>query len=226
MARAAPAWLLALLVATATGCEADAPAGPLSADLPRGDGFDFYVLSLSWSPSYCKIEGDDANRQQCDSGRYHRFVVHGLWPQFERGWPESCGSEEPDRVPDDLVRDYLDIMPSAGLIGHQWRKHGTCTGLSQADYLAVTRAARERVDIPSRYEEAETALTVAPADVERDFTTSNPGLGGGAIAVACEASFVSEVRICMTKDLAFRPCPEVDARGCRARSATMPAPQG
>ena len=83
----------------------------------RGKGFDFYVLALSWSPAYCQIEGSNANRKQCAEDRDLGFVVHGLWPQFETGYPEFCPTRQPDRVPADLGGDYLDIVPSMGLIG-------------------------------------------------------------------------------------------------------------
>ena len=200
------------------GTPAEAPA------VPRGTGFDFYVLALSWSPSYCEAEGAEANRQQCGSGRGLGFVVHGLWPQFERGYPEFCASREPDRVPDPLVRRYIDLIPSAGLIGHQWRKHGSCSGLSQADYLAATRLASRRVAIPAAYADGKGPGRVDPDRVEAAFLSANPGLQSEGVAVTCTQGLVREVRICMTSDLSFRGCPEIDRGGCRADTARMPAP--
>ena len=87
--------------------------------IPIGQGFDFYVLSLSWSPSYCEAEGEDANPQQCKAARPYAFVVHGLWPQFERGFPEDCQTDEP-KVSNETLRTLYDLMPSAGLIRHEW----------------------------------------------------------------------------------------------------------
>lgn len=101
----------------ATPTAKTAPAG-----LPLGKDFDFYVLALSWSPSYCLAEGANANQQQCAEDRDFGFVVHGLWPQFESGYPEFCPSRQPDRVPSQLGRNVIDIVPSMGLIGHQWRQ--------------------------------------------------------------------------------------------------------
>ena len=148
--RAATLALAALLL---SGCEPAGDAGnpPPAADvaqIPIGQGFDFYVLSLSWSPSYCEAEGDDANPQQCKAARPYAFVVHGLWPQFERGFPEDCQTDEP-KVSNETLRTLYDLMPSAGLIRHEWTSHGACTGLSQRDYFTVLRAAREKVAIPA-----------------------------------------------------------------------------
>jgi ribonuclease T2 len=212
------------------GCE---PAGEQSAPtstmertatsstaIPAGSGFDFYVLSLSWAPSYCEIEGDPSELQ-CGSSRPYAFIVHGLWPQFEKGWPENCGAE-PSYVPDDLVRSLRDIMPSAGLVGYQWRKHGGCSGLGMDDYFDVLRAARERVVIPERYRTLADRSTIDPGKVERDFVEANQGLSRSGMAVTCDQSHVREVRICMTRSLEFRTCPAVDRRGCELREAVMP----
>ena len=188
--------------------------------IPQGSGFDFYVLSLSWSPSYCQAEGDQANRQQCSRRDPLGFVVHGLWPQFERGYPEFCKSSEPERVPDPLVDDIRDLIPSAGLIGHQWRKHGSCTGLSQQDYFEVTRAARDRVVIPESIDGD--PQPVSPKTIEDALSAANPGLEATEMAVSCKSGLIREVRICLSKDnLDFRACPEIDRQGC-SRPASMP----
>ncbi|EHK57021.1 ribonuclease T2 family protein, partial [Allomesorhizobium alhagi] len=185
------------------------PAVLARGDVPAGAGFDFYVLSLSWSPSYCEAEGEDANRQQCASARPYAFVVHGLWPQFERGYPENCRTDE-EGVDNATLRTLYDIMPSAGLIRHQWRKHGSCAGLSQDDYFDVLRAAREAVAIPAEFRRLDAHRTLDPDDAERAFLAANPALTGEGVAVTCDRRFLREVRICLTKDLAFRECPEVD----------------
>jgi len=206
-----PARTLAIIVLVAAALGAlyldqragqDSGANPAPADQGRArqgpvaeaNGFDFYVLSLSWSPSYCEAEGADANRQQCASGRPYAFVVHGLWPQYETGYPESCPTDEPS-VADTTLRSLYDLMPSAGLIRHQWRKHGTCSGLSQDDYFAVLRAAREKVAIPAAYRRLDAYRSVDPDAVERDFLAANGGLEKEGVAVTCDRRFLREVRI-------------------------------
>jgi len=200
------------------------PTAPIVAALPKNapeQPFDFYVLSLSWSPSYCAAEGSNANQQQCNAKRPYAFVVHGLWPQFESGFPTDCSTDMP-RVPDDLVRSLYDIMPSAGLIGHQWRRHGSCSGLPMEDYFARLRTAREKIVIPADYRRPAAAHTVDPKALEAKFTAANPGLAPDAVSVSCENGYLSEIRLCMTKDLAFRPCPALERRSCQAKAVTMP----
>ncbi|MDX3927240.1 MAG: ribonuclease [Shinella sp.] len=228
--------LAALVAATLAGCgeqssrePAKAPAEtseaeskPPVAALPEGKGFDFYVLSLSWSPTWC-AENDAAGRtEQCRRGNRHGFIVHGLWPQYDRGYPDFCPSRQPDRVPEALGRSVMDIIPSMGLIGHQWRKHGTCSGLSQKDYFAVTRAARDRIVLPEALEDAQTTQRTSPEDIEKSLIAANPGLTQEGLAVTCRDGRLEEVRICLTRDLSFRECPEVDRDACRADSITRP----
>lgn len=231
------ALLVSLLLAACGEQQASAPNTPIAGPVEKapasnpqtpvksGKGFDFYVLSLSWSPSYCEAEGADANRQQCASGRPYAFVVHGLWPQFERGYPADCPVPQADVSPD-IVSEILPIMPSSGLIRYQWRKHGSCAGLSQADYFDVLRAARTRIAIPAEFQRLETYRTVRASDVEAAFLKNNQGLAKDGVAVTCDRRYLREVRICMTKGLEFRACPGVDRGDCRLDKAVMPPVRG
>lgn len=187
-----------------------------------GEGFDFYVLALSWSPGYCASEGDNANKRQCDGPRRYEFVVHGLWPQFERGYPSDCNSDHEGSLDNALINDMLDIMPSYGLIKHEWRKHGTCSGLSASDYFAVTRRAFEQISSPPSFQGLQETMTVAPSSVEKLFQAENKAIPADGIAVTCKRNYLRDVRICMTKDLAsFRSCPEVDRNHCNSASVAV-----
>ena len=198
-----------------------APA-PLAAAEP-GD-FDFYVLALSWSPSYCANEGVNADQRQCRGDLRRGFVLHGLWPQYERGYPESCPTQHPLRVPDRLARSMLDIMPSPGLVGYQWRKHGTCTGLDQTRYFETARDAYDRVRVPDAFRHIDEDTAVSANAIEAAFVAANPGLSPTAVAVACKGGRMAEIRICMTDQLEFRSCREVDRAGCRSADIELPAP--
>jgi len=94
--------------------------------------FDFYVLSLSWSPSFCAAaaerRGGRGTGMQCGA-RPYSFVVHGLWPQYEKGFPEYCEMPAP-RLDRGIVSSMLDLMPAPHLIFNEWDKHGTCSGLA------------------------------------------------------------------------------------------------
>jgi ribonuclease T2 len=194
---------------------------PAFADQPGK--FDFYVLALSWSPTYCKQQGGNANPHQCEVQKPFRFVVHGLWPQYEKGYPASCKGVE-QRIDRDIAVGLEDIMPSHGLVFHQWRKHGTCSGLEPENYFDLTRQAYEKITIPGAFATLNKRGKAAPATVEKAFRLANPGLMDEGMAVTCERGELEEVRICLTKDLEFRSCPSVDRAGCRTDSLFVPPP--
>jgi len=190
--------------------------------------FDFYVLSLSWSPSFCEeaAERGNPNRSQAQcGGRPFSFVVHGLWPQYERGFPEYCVRPSP-RLERNIMTSMLDLMPAPGLIYNEWDKHGTCSGLSERAYFETIRKARAAVKIPKDFLQLSDAKTVAPSEIEDAFIKANPGLSNAAISVTCNGTRLSEVRICMSKDLQFRACEELDRRACRRDQVTMPPIRG
>lgn len=196
-------------------------------DIPGA--FDFYVLALSWSPSYCASEGPRADRQQCGTNRPFGFVVHGLWPQNEWGYPANC---QPDNVrsrgnyvPRQIISSLSDIMPSGSLVAYQWRKHGSCSGLSQDEYFSTLRKAFDQVNIPPSLRNLATGRRVDPLLVEKAFIAANPGMKPDGISISCKRNYLQEVRICMTKDLRYRACGEVDDNACRSRSVLMPATQ-
>jgi ribonuclease T2 len=187
--------------------------------------FDFYVLSLSWSPSFCDAAGERAQQQSECGERPYSFVVRGLWPQYENGFPEYCQVPAP-RLDRNIVSSMLDLMPAPGLIFHEWDRHGTCSGLAARIYFETVRKARAVVKIPPEFLEVKSELTVTPDDVEEAFTKANPGLSRGAIAVGCDNKRLREVRICMSRELGFRECAEIDRRSCRRDKLVMPPVRG
>ena len=190
--------------------------------------FDYYVLALSWSPSYCEARQDRARsrsaERQCD-GRPFSFVVHGLWPQYDRGFPSYC-QVPPPRLDRNIVGSMLDLMPSPRLIFHEWDQHGTCSGLSPRAYFESVRSARAAVKIPPEYVDLESPISVAPREVADAFLKANPGLSPRAISVFCDRRWLTEVRICLGKDLSFRDCTETRRHACRLDRARMPAVRG
>jgi ribonuclease T2 len=191
--------------------------------------FDFYVLSLSWSPSFCDAATERsperaARDQQCGE-RPFSFVVHGLWPQYEKGFPEFCQNPAP-RLDRNIVSSMLDMMPSPRLIFHEWDRHGVCSGLPARGYFDTVRKARATVKIPPAYLDLAEPKTVSPSEVEEAFVAANPGLTREAIAIGCDSKRLNEVRICLSKDLKFRNCAEVDGRSCRRDQVVMPRVRG
>src|SRR5690349_16811549 len=191
--------------------------------------FDFYVLSLSWSPSFCDAvterSADSAARQPECGDKPYAFVVHGLWPQYEKGFPEFCQNPAP-RLDRNLVSSMMDLMPAPRLIFHEWDRHGVCSGLPARGYFETIRKARAAVKIPADYLEPKAAVTVTPDEVEEAFVKANPGMSRTGVAITCSRARLSEVRICLTRDLQFRDCADVDRRACKVEKLEMPPVRG
>jgi ribonuclease T2 len=159
--------------------------------------FDYFMLSLSWSPG---------------------FMVHGLWPQYERGWPQYCDVHLP--VPDEVVTGIADLMPARELVYHEWSAHGTCSGLDPAHFFALVRGARASIVIPPPLLHPNAAIEQSPGAVAEAFLRANPRLPATAVLVTCTTQGtprLREVRICLSRDLAPRPCSADDMKSaCRA----------
>ena len=183
--------------------------------------FDFYVLALSWSPAYCANGGDKRSTEQCASGQSNGFVIHGLWPQFEHGYPIECPSDQTD-LPKSVLETAHRLFPDDRLAEHEWKRHGTCTARAPADYLSDVAAARQHIAIPAAFLQPKSEVSLAPIDVEKAFSDINPGLTSSMMSVACSKGELQEVRICFTRDVkSFRACPEIEGESCRAKSVTM-----
>ncbi len=192
-------------------------AAALGAGAPtRAQGFDYYVLALSWSPSWCQSQAAEGDApEQCAPDRDLGFSLHGLWPQYaDGGWPENCRTEARDPARG-VTAGMADIMGSAGLAWYQWKKHGRCTGLSAADYFDLSRRAYQSIALPAYPPGRRSA-----ADVEQALLDANPGFQSDDIVVTCSDGQVREARICLTPELEPRACgPDVLRDACRSPAA-------
>ncbi|MPZ40843.1 MAG: ribonuclease T [Rhizobiales bacterium] len=219
-------WMLRRAAIAATVLLVTAAASAQDRRQNQPGQFDFYLLALSWSPSFCQASAERgrAPREQC-GGRPYSFVVHGLWPQYERGFPEYCQNPAP-RLDRRIVASMLDLMPARRLIFNEWDKHGVCSGLGPRGYFEAVRKARAQIKIPESYMELSQPLTVTPGEVEEAFVEANPGMTRVGISVTCDHRRLHEVRICLSKDLRFRDCEQLERRSCRREGLLMPPLRG
>ncbi len=219
---------LAVLVALVLPAVAQRTGSGGKAERNIAGEFDYYALTLSWSPTYCASAKDADGDPQCNprGGRRYAFVLHGLWPQYERGWPESCRIRERPFVPRPLIDSMLDIMPSPRLVIHEYRKHGTCSGLDAQGYFDLSRKLFGKIAIPARYKDPEENQFVSPDDLADEFITLNPGLRPDMLVIACggAGNRLREIRICFTRDGDFRACGknENQRRLCSAARMFVP----
>jgi ribonuclease T2 len=188
---------------------------PAAAQDRAGD-FDYYVLALSWQPTWCALEG--AGSEQCT--RPAGWTLHGLWPQYERGWPSDCRTSMRDPTRRETGA-MADIMGSAGLAWYQWQKHGRCAGLDPADYFALARAAYGVVTRPEVLRQLAQPVRLPAEVVEEAFLRDNPGLTDAGLTITCKSGHVQEVRICLTRELDLRDCAADIRRDCNVADAIL-----
>jgi ribonuclease T2 len=209
--------LLAALLCTVS---ADARHRNRSSGGEAGD-FSYYLLSLSWSPAFCL---SSPNSAECDGPRRFGFIVHGLWPQNEKGWPENCDAQS--QVPDEVAKGISDLMPARGLIYHEWTTHGTCSGLDPAGFFGLVRRAYNEIAIPQEFSQPTQPIQQTPAQVTSAFLHANSRLPPLSLVVTCSGQGtprLREVHICMDRDLVPRACSADAAHGaCRAPTLIVP----
>ncbi|MCB1341814.1 MAG: ribonuclease T2 [Pseudooceanicola sp.] len=195
-------------------------AGGALADGEKAGQFDYYVLSLSWSPNWCLREGNARNSPQCTAGRRFGWVLHGLWPQYARGYPSWCRTVEraPSRA---MTESMADVMGTSGLAWHQWKKHGVCSGLSAADYYALSREAFDLVKVPEVFARLDKPVQLPAAVVEEAFLKANPGWRKDMLTITCKQGQIEEARLCLTKALNPVVCGADVVRDCTLRDAAF-----
>lgn len=177
--------------------------------------FDYYLLNISWSPEYCHSHPSDI---QC--ARHSTFVLHGLWPQNADGsYPQNCSTA---RGPADPSQ-YADIYPDPGLLQHEWKTHGTCSGLAPDAFFTAARTAFQSVTIPPTLANLNHQISLPPAQILSLVSKSNPNLTQQNLALSCGNNNLTAVEVCLDKSLRPTPCGPI--RSCRANTVKIPPPQ-
>lgn len=195
-------------------------AVPALAEGDRAGEFDYYILALSWSPTWCALEGDARDAEQCAEERDLGWVLHGLWPQYEEGWPSDCHSPHRDPSRSETAA-MADIMGSAGLAWHQWRKHGRCSGLPPEDYFALSRLAYEAVNPPGVLRRLDRAVALPAHVIEEAFLEANPDWAPDMLTITCRSGRIQEARLCLTRGLEPVACGRDVVRDCALDDALL-----
>ncbi len=193
-------------------------AGFALAEGERAGDFDYYVLSLSWSPTWCALEGDARRSPQCNAEADFDWVLHGLWPQYDSGWPSYCRTSERNPSRSDTEAEAA-LFGTSGNAWHQWNKHGRCTGLSSENYFRLAREAYGGITRPEIFRRLEKAVRLPASVVEDAFLEANPTLAPDQITITCKAGRIQEARICLTRDLEPTACGDGVDRDCRMQDA-------
>jgi ribonuclease T2 len=219
--KAVPALIILLFL---TACEPSPKPTPEPAPHPRAaalalppaaaQNFDYYLLNISWSPEFCY-----GHPTATECAQRPTFVLHGLWPQNTDGtYPQNCSNAPGPADPS----QYSDIYPDAGLLQHEWRTHGTCSGLSPDTFFTAARAAFHSVAIPPTLAQLTTQISLPPAQILGLVTTANPTIAASSLALSCGNNFLTAVEVCLDKQLHPMACGPI--RSCRANTVRIPPP--
>ena len=193
------------------------PASERAARTPRArpsnaapGQFDFYLLTLSWSPEFCST-----HRSAAECAAHAGFVLHGLWPQNTNGtYPENCSDAPGPSNP----QQYSDIFPDPGLLQHEWKTHGTCSGLAPDAYLQLARRAFRSVHTPDALNALSRPASEPPATILQQFAAVNTGIPRTSLALSCGNNYLTAVQVCLNKSLSAFAC---QVRTCAARSVRI-----
>jgi len=176
--------------------------------------FDYYLLNLSWSPEFCY-----SHRNAPECAQRSSFVLHGLWPQNTNGtYPQNCSNSRGPANPS----QYADIYPDSGLLQHEWRTHGTCSGLDADTFFNAARAAFHSITIPPTLSQLTRQISLPPGDILGLFTAANPTIPNASLALSCGNNFLTAVEVCLDKQLHPVTCGPI--RSCRANTVRIPPP--
>ncbi|MBV9343802.1 MAG: ribonuclease T2, partial [Gammaproteobacteria bacterium] len=181
--------------------------------------FDSYLLSLSWAPTYCLTHADDG--AECANKGYG-FVLHGLWPQYDGGgYPENCATQF-DLTPEAAAKGRT-VYPSERLMSHEWQTHGTCSGLQATEYFSAADRATAVIRIPESFNAPRDDQALTAPEIIDLFHRANPQTPDGSMAVACSRATLSEIRVCLTKELTVRACGQGIRNSCPRVPLRVPA---
>ncbi len=176
--------------------------------------FDFYLLTLSWSPEYCVTH---PTATECAA--HPAFELHGLWPENSDGtYPENCSNAPGPANPS----QYSDIYPDQGLLAHEWSTHGTCSGLAPDAYFQAERKAFDAVKVPAQLNGLTNAISLTPGAILADFSAANPSDLSGDVVLACGNNRLTAIEVCLSKNLTAVSCGSV--KTCRANSVRITPP--
>lgn len=121
---------------------------------------DFWVYSVTWQPTFCLMRPDTPG---CDQAP-QRLLSHGIWPysksneNFSNRHPQFCTSspscnKDACTMNEEQIEQVLANAPLRGLVtkepkgmfAHEWRKHGTCSGVTMTEYFQALVDLRQKV---------------------------------------------------------------------------------
>jgi len=163
---------------------------------------DGWVISLAWSPQYCRDNPAMAAKEpQCLEE--HAFELRSLEPRFAEGQESGCSSEG---LTPELSERAMWVLPNKAELRKGWRRNGACSGLAMDEYVMQLSRAKNRVLVPEDYRALDGKLPISRAALIESFVSNNEGLDPRNVIPVCGGRWLREVKFCVSADFHFRSC--------------------
>ncbi len=186
-----------------------------------------FLFALSWSPTYCLEQDPYGKQAQCRKTlpKSYRFIVHGLWPQeqgtrtqkTQKSYLNYCRSVD-KKLEASIVENYFYLMPSSGLMRHQWEKHASCGNFTQQSYFKTIEDLYKKFKIASLFTDITTTHAFDFQKLLKKITLEIPMISRENIVVSCRKNYLAEVRICLKSDYSLRKCHYDELKSGRCRT--------
>ena len=170
------------------------------------------------------------------------LTVHGLWPNRERVsvnlQPQYCAGPPLGRLSPALREKLAHVMPGVadGLERYEWRRHGTCSGLTPEAYFSAVVRLAEQADATigaalrdggmlgheMKVDDLIAAVAAKDASLAAAMVVSCrfPREDGGS-----SRAYVQEIRLVLSKDFSPEPAEHVgfgQNSGCPGKAGFLP----
>ncbi|XP_045494672.1 ribonuclease Oy [Colias croceus] len=194
--------------------------------------FDLLIFTQNWPATVCKEWKKMDPMHKCSMPRKNdAWSIHGIWPtKLGTIGPAFCNRTwffDPEKIrpiEDKLLEEWTNIFNGTSnyaLWAHEWNKHGTCAAVleplsSEFKYFSMGLDWLEKYSMGKILNDA----NISPSNSKDYHITEINNAIKSALnidpAIECRKidgqSFITEIRICFTKDLKLSDCDGVLGR--------------
>lgn len=179
------------------------------------ESYPYYLFTRRWPPTVCQ----EADKCIPDIGKYQRWTIHGLWPEFSNNtWNQYCKNvtfnvDKINSLRAELEQNWPNLLEHKtpeSLWKHEWEKHGTCSILNEFDYFFKTLNLNKRYDIDKWLNEA--GILPHPTrqyHLQEFYNVIRQHFDPASVVINCERrnhkQYVNEIMFCISFSDAITP---------------------
>jgi len=203
---------LCLFLAVSVNASLRKPYKPAATQAQAKKDFDFYVFASEWAGSVCTT---NSCTSAYDEGVVHDFWnIHGLWPSDGKMGVNYCSDEKFNpsllsSIKSDLAGYWSGLYSSADSFhGHEWEKHGTCSGMSQIDYFTTTIKLARELDVFGALQRHNIIPGTQTYSCDQVAKAIQQTYGITKFSLSNPSKYLTELQLCVNKDFQVQDCPK------------------